>query len=559
MRTNNNNNNTDDDHDWTAVDGSSQNTPANGSSHPDITTDWMYKLFPSKDTSRVNTWIKVLRDQEFETLEDLALLAPESWERLDLPLAVKAKLQAALKQDPKSVTPAASPMLAAAPHAEPTSTADVCTAAAPPAAAPPAAARPFAQLDCIVIDISSSMKSRSGIDELKTREDMSKILFHTMVDGLLRLEGNHGVSFLAFGEASQPFAVTRDFESFHTALGRLDAKEGATRLYDSIQQAAEMLLEFRLVNRDKVVDNCPLRVFVLTDGEDNCSTKGAWQVAQFLQEKHVVLDVFPLGSANPTLQNMATATGGLAVNVVSEQQGIALFDDEAVLHLDSRQRPEASSLPTIRSAADLEQLTKTTRVVVAAETKKNKATYSAVMTETEVQKKLAAPASSLGTGSQRRVLKEFRDAVNNSGSSFHFFMTADDIMVWKAVIRGPEGTVYQDRYFAVLFEFPSDYPFKPPRVRFLTPVYHCNINSNGSICLDILKDNWSPALTALKVAQSLESLLGCPNPDDPLDPFKGDLFRTDRARYDREARAFAAAHAPESIEELDRQFVLSAK
>ena len=119
----------------------------------------------------------------------------------------------------------------------------------------------------------------------------------------------------------------------------------------------------------------------------------------------------------------------------------------------------------------------------------------------------------------------------------------NDIYNWEAMIMGPSDTPYQGGVFILDIIFPTDYPFKPPKVQFKTPIYHPNINTNGIICLDILKDQWSPALTISKVLLSVCSLLDEPNPDDPLMPDIARLYKNDKNKFKLTAANWTRKHA----------------
>ena len=118
-----------------------------------------------------------------------------------------------------------------------------------------------------------------------------------------------------------------------------------------------------------------------------------------------------------------------------------------------------------------------------------------------------------------------------------------DYSEWNATITGPLSSPYENGVFELNISFPPNYPFKPPYVTFKTPIYHPNISKNGEICLDILKTEWSPALTISKVLLSICSLLTDPNPDDPLRPAVADLYIHNKLEYDLNAREYTRKYA----------------
>ncbi|CAA7405888.1 unnamed protein product [Spirodela intermedia] len=96
------------------------------------------------------------------------------------------------------------------------------------------------------------------------------------------------------------------------------------------------------------------------------------------------------------------------------------------------------------------------------------------------------------------------------------FPEGDNIFCWKGTISGSKETVYDGMVYKLSLSFPNDYPFKPPKVKFDNPCFHPNVDVYGNICLDILQDKWSSAYDVRTILISIQSLLGEPNNDSPL-------------------------------------------
>ncbi|KAJ4362470.1 hypothetical protein N0V83_010563 [Neocucurbitaria cava] len=102
----------------------------------------------------------------------------------------------------------------------------------------------------------------------------------------------------------------------------------------------------------------------------------------------------------------------------------------------------------------------------------------------------------------------------------------DDIMHWRAVMKGVVGTAYEGGQWLLDIRVPLEYPLSPPTVRFITPICHPNVDfKTGEICLDLLKTSWTPAYTIDTTMTSIHQLLTSAEPDSPLNVDVAQLFR----------------------------------
>ena len=144
---------------------------------------------------------------------------------------------------------------------------------------------------------------------------------------------------------------------------------------------------------------------------------------------------------------------------------------------------------------------------------------------------------------RNRLLYEINDVKELKSNGIDAFPKDDNLYNWIAIILGNKNTPYENGTFILNIEFPKDYPFNPPIIFFKTKIYHCNINSSGGICLDILKDQWSPALTLNKILLSIISLMNDPNPDDPLVPEIAELYKNDPVQFNINAKQYTLKYA----------------
>ncbi|PLW33994.1 hypothetical protein PCANC_16369 [Puccinia coronata f. sp. avenae] len=143
----------------------------------------------------------------------------------------------------------------------------------------------------------------------------------------------------------------------------------------------------------------------------------------------------------------------------------------------------------------------------------------------------------------KRIIKETERLVSDAPPGISAVPHDDNLRYFDVGLQGPEGSAFQGGLFKLELFLPEDYPMSPPKVRFLTKIYHPNIDKLGRICLDILKDRWSPALQIRTVLLSIQALLSSPNPDDPLANDVAQHYKSDEAGAIQLSREWTTKYA----------------
>ncbi|XP_062101310.1 ubiquitin-conjugating enzyme E2 1-like [Humulus lupulus] len=144
------------------------------------------------------------------------------------------------------------------------------------------------------------------------------------------------------------------------------------------------------------------------------------------------------------------------------------------------------------------------------------------------------------SSSQLRLMSDLKAIINEpTGGCSASPLSDDNIFVWSATIFGPDETPWEGGVFSLRLTFGNNYPEKPPRVRFTSEIFHPNVYHDGTLCMDIIQDAWSPCHNVSTILTSVQSLLTDPNPASPANPEAAQLYQNDIQAYNKRVRRCA--------------------
>uniref|UniRef100_A0A8C1TAZ6 E2 ubiquitin-conjugating enzyme n=1 Tax=Cyprinus carpio TaxID=7962 RepID=A0A8C1TAZ6_CYPCA len=152
----------------------------------------------------------------------------------------------------------------------------------------------------------------------------------------------------------------------------------------------------------------------------------------------------------------------------------------------------------------------------------------------------------MSTPARRRLMRDFKRLQEDPPAGVSGAPSENNIMVWNAVIFGFVSSNGFASYFLFLLvigtfkltiEFTEEYPNKPPTVRFVSKMFHPNVYADGSICLDILQNRWSPTYDVSSILTSIQSLLDEPNPNSPANSQAAQLYQENKREYEKRVSA----------------------
>ncbi|XP_054873845.1 uncharacterized protein ube2a isoform X2 [Amphiprion ocellaris] len=370
----------------------------------------------------------------------------------------------------------------------------------------------------VLTDTSSSMSKKCYGSVDIQRIHAVKELFDNFASRSMAYDFHHVIGLVKFDSTvTMLHTFTETLEKFKDHVRTLEAS-GRTKLYDALQHGKLELDKVKLKFPD-----CRLRILCLTDGCDVGSTNKPAPVAVDLIKSNIIVDSVLLGEVeNNILHGISIATGGCCFKPETSKDGLKLFEIETVLSLEMR-KPKCKADPSsitedlLKGFFATHGYDKSPEAILPSQMNSQVA-----VTQSVLKKKIQEAKDGRFMEKDRRILEELKSLHCDPHPYITILPSESDFTFWKILMEGPPDTPYEKGVFELFCQFGSDYPVKPPTVRFVTSIYHCNINSVGRICHNIFDRNYNAQITMRDILEAVFGLLIAPEPEDPLDRSKFD-------------------------------------
>ncbi|TMS09657.1 Protein THEM6 [Larimichthys crocea] len=404
----------------------------------------------------------------------------------------------------------------------------------------------------VLIDTSSSMEEECYDSAEIKKINVVKELFDNFATRSMAYDFYHIIGLVKFDSMVKTLhTFTENLEKFKEHIRNLEAS-GCTLLYDALRRGASELEKVKAR-----FPECRLRIMCLTDGDDSGSSIEPVAVTAKLLNSNIIVDSILLGNVeNNMLHGISNATGGCCFKPKTTKEGLRLFEIETVLSLEQRTLKEKLD-PSSISEDILKTIFATHGYDESPETFMPSQLNSKVtVTECTLKKRISElKPRDYFREKDKRIMAELRSLQCDPHPFFRVFPSESDFTFWKILMEGPPDTPYEKGVFELYCQFGPEYPVKPPLVRFVTQVYHCNVNSVGRICHNIFDRNYNAHITMREILEAVYGLLIIPEPDDPLDSILAEEFLTSRETYEQEAEKHTEETAGHSLDDMEKKLV----
>ncbi|XP_067223290.1 uncharacterized protein [Chanodichthys erythropterus] len=404
----------------------------------------------------------------------------------------------------------------------------------------------------VLFDSSSSMGEECFDEDCKMKRiEALKEIFDSFSNRCMAYNFDQVICLVKFDSVVKTLhTFTETVETFKEYVHGLQAN-GRTVLYDALNHGCQELKHIR-----ERFPDCKCRIICLTDGNDVGSKSNPVDTATTLMASNIVVDAVLIGKVeNTVLHGISNVTGGCCFKPETAKAALQLFEMETVLSMEQRKEKKNFDISAIKTVANL-NIFATCGYDVRPEVKLPPQIHNKVtMTENALKKRIMESKTGHFLEKDKRLLAELKNLHCDPHPFCTVLPSEADFTFWKILMKGPPETPYEHGVFELYCEFGPDYPVKPPIMRFFTPVYHCNVNSEGRICHNIFDRNYSAHITMREILDAVFGLLIAPEPSDPLDSILAEEFQSSKDKYEEEAKKNTEKYANTTMDDLEKLFV----